>query len=217
MGSGTPLFGLWRPRARAASMRRAMALGESPMKNPFTRQLAAAALLACSCAALTQSAQAASPSAPAADQTPADTREQNLAEDIRLMRKNVREEKARLLGTAMQLDADQAAKFWPIYKDYQTQLTRLSDLRAANILEYARTYSAMTDTKADELVNGVISFHKKRTELLANYYDKVKAALGATVAARFVQVESTLLTIIDLQIQSNLPLIWGPAQPADKP
>jgi hypothetical protein len=29
-----------------------------------------------------------------------------------------------------------------------------------------------------------------------------------------VQVESTLLNLIDLQIQSNLPLIWGPAKEA---
>ncbi|MBV8144482.1 MAG: hypothetical protein JO184_05690, partial [Gammaproteobacteria bacterium] len=61
-----------------------------------------------------------------------------------------------------------------------------------------------------ELVNGAIAYHRKRLDLLAGTYDKVRAALGAPLAARFVQVESQLNNLIDLQIASNLPLIWGP-------
>ena len=87
---------------------------------------------------------------------------------------------------------------------------RINDVRLGNITAYAQNYSNMTDNKADELVNGAIAYHRKRIDLLANTYDKVRAALGAPLAARFVQVESTLNNLIDLQIQSNLPLMWGP-------
>ena len=113
----------------------------------------------------------------------------------------------------MQLDADQSAKFWPIYKEYETQLAKLNDLREANIREYAKNYANMTDLKADELVNAAIAYHKKRIDLLANTYDKVRTALGSPVAARFVQAETELLNIIDLQIQTELPLIPAPGSP----
>ena len=41
----------------------------------------------------------------------------------------------------MQLSAADAAKFWPIYSEYDVELTKLNDQRVANIQEYARTYS----------------------------------------------------------------------------
>jgi len=106
----------------------------------------------------------------------------------------------------MQLDPDQAAKFWPIYRDYDADLTKLNDMRVANIKEYAASYSNLTDAKADELVHNAMSYQKQRAELLASYYDKMKDALGAVMAARFLMVESQMLLIIDLQIDSALPI-----------
>jgi hypothetical protein len=171
--------------------------------------LAAAFLMICSSAAIAQST-------PAAGSASADTSKQNLAQEIKMLRKDVRAEKQKIMGAAMGLDADQAKKFWPIYKDYDKQLAKLNDVRVGNITAYAENYSNMTENKADEIVNGAISYHKKRIDLLANTYDKVRGALGAPLAARFVQVESQLNNLIDLQIGSNLPLIWGPEKSAGK-
>ncbi|WP_433968503.1 hypothetical protein [Tunturiibacter gelidiferens] len=106
----------------------------------------------------------------------------------------------------MQLSAADAAKFWPIYTEYEAELAKLNDLRMANIQEYARTYDQMTDEKADELIRKALAYRKQRPELLTKYYGRFKQALGATTAARFFQVEDQLLSIIDLQIDSSLPL-----------
>ena len=39
----------------------------------------------------------------------------------------------------MVLSADDAAKFWPIYSDYDSELTKLNDKRVENIKEYGPT------------------------------------------------------------------------------
>ena len=133
--------------------------------------------------------------------------ELNTREYIVLLRKDVSAEKAKLLGTVMQFDAEDAAKFWPIYRDYDAELSKLNDLRVANIREYAESYTTMTDDKADELIKSAMAYQKQRGELLAKYYERVKQELGAITAARFVQVEHQLLTIIDLKIASSLPVV----------
>jgi len=138
---------------------------------------------------------------------PPTAKDLNIKEYIALLRKDVRADKAKLMGAMMQLEADQAAKFWPIYKEYEDELGTVNDLRVANILEYARTYTQMTDDKADELVRNAIEFQKQRQELLAKYYGKMKEALGGITAARFLQIEHQLLLIIDLQIDSELPVV----------
>ena len=136
----------------------------------------------------------------------ASTRQKNIQEYIDLMRADIRQQKAEMMGAVMALSAADATKFWPIYNDYDAQLTKLNDQRVANIKEYARTYNQMTDEKADELIHNALAYRKQRSELLAKSYDRVKQALGAITAARFVQVEDQLLSIIDLQIAAELPL-----------
>jgi hypothetical protein len=146
------------------------------------------------------------PATPAGTASAAPT-EQNLNTYIDLIRKDVRSQKSAIMDAVMQLDLDQAAKFWPIYRDYDAELKKLNDLRVANIKEYAQSYNNLSDAKADELIQNAISYQKQRMDLLARYYDRVKESLGSVTAARFVQVEQQLLLIIDLQIDSSLPIV----------
>jgi hypothetical protein len=132
---------------------------------------------------------------------------QNIKAYTDLLRSDVRQQKAEMLGEVMQLSAADAAKFWPIYNEYDAQLNKLNDLRVANIQEYANTYDQMTDEKADELIQKALAYRKQRSELLATYYERVKKELGGITAARFIQVEDQLLLIIDLQIDSALPVV----------
>ncbi len=141
------------------------------------------------------------------DPSPNSDVQKNIQEYIELMHSDVRQRKAESLAEVMQLSAPDAAKFWPIYAEYDAELTKLNDLRVANIKEYARTYDQITDEKADELVRNAIAYRKQRPELVAKYYERVKQALGATTAARFFQIEDQLLSIIDLQIDSSLPIV----------
>ena len=135
------------------------------------------------------------------------TADANLKEYVELLRSNIRQRKAEVMGEMMQLSAADAAKFWPIYDEYDRELATLNELRVANIQEYARTYNQMTNDKADELIRKALAERRQRSELLEKYYDRVKEQLGAITAARFVQVEDQLLLIIDLQIDSALPIV----------
>ena len=154
-----------------------------------------------------QAQPAKAPAKQAAAKPAPTAKDMNIKEYIELLRSNVRQEKSQMMGAVMQLSAGDAAKFWPIYADYDAELTKVNNLRVANIEEYARTYANMTDEKADELVKNSMQFQKQRSELLANYYGKMKDSLGGITAARFLQVESQLLMIIDLQVAASLPIV----------
>jgi hypothetical protein len=152
-------------------------------------------------------AQSIAPKARSTATAPLDTNEKkNVQAYVELLRSNVRQQKAEIMGSVMILSAEDAAKFWPIYSDYDVQLAKLSDQRVENIKEYAQNYDDMTDAKADELIQKSIAYQKQRAELLAQTYGKVKDALGAVTAARFAMIEHQLLLIIDLQIVSSLPV-----------
>jgi hypothetical protein len=166
-------------------------------------------MLVASCpAALAQAPAPEQKSKPQAMQSPAaDVQKKNIQAYVELMRTNVRQQKAQILGAVMLLSADDAAKFWPIYSEYNAELTKVNNLRVENIQDYAQNYNHMTDEKADQLIQNALEYRKQRAELLAKYYDRVKQALGAVTAARFLQVEDQLLLIVDLQIDASLPIV----------
>ena len=150
----------------------------------------------------TQTSEQNAPGSPGAD-----AQGKNLQAYIDLLRRNVRQQKAEIMGAVMLLSADDAAKFWPIYSEYDAELTKLNNLRVENIKDYASNYTQMTDEKADELIQKSLAYQKQRSELFARTYGRVKQALGGITAARFAQVEHQLLLIIDLQVTSSLPIV----------
>lgn len=133
--------------------------------------------------------------------------QKNLDAYIDLLRRDVRNQKAEIMGAVLVLSAEDAAKFWPIYSEYDAELAKLNNHRVENIKEYARLYNQMTDEKADDLIQKSLAYQKQRAELLTRTYDRVKQTLGAVTAARFAQIEQQLLLIIDLRIASSLPVI----------
>ena len=151
----------------------------------------------------------ASMSSTAAAQTApgADTRDQNLRAYTELLRSDVRSQKVAILTEMMDFTEKEDAAFWPIYREYDTELSALNDQRIRNIADYAKNFESMTDEAADRIVHGALDFEAKRSALKAKYYDRVKAALSARQAARFLQVENQILQIIDLQISASLPIV----------
>ena len=151
----------------------------------------------------------ASMSSTAAAQTApgADTRDQNLRAYTELLRSDVRSQKIAIITEMMDFTEQEDAAFWPIYREYDTELSALNDQRIRNIADYAKNFDSMTNEAADRIVHSALDFEAKRAALKAKYYEKVKAALSAKQAARFLQIENQLLQIIDLQISASLPIV----------
>jgi hypothetical protein len=140
-------------------------------------------------------------------QAKAETRETNLRAYVELLRSDVRGQKVAIITDVMNFTEAEDAAFWPIYREYELELTRLNDERVTIIQEYADSYEHVTDAIADRLILKALDLEARRTALKGKYYDRMKSALSAKTAARFLQVEHQLLTIIDLQIASSLPVV----------
>lgn len=165
--------------------------------------LISAAVMAQPLAGSQSSSPAQVQSASASDQ------ELNIRAYVQLLRSDVRKSKSQIIGQVMQFDASQAAVFWPIYKQFEIDLTKIGDKTAALIQKYADNYNDMTDDVADQLANELLVIEQQRNDLKRQYYQKFKKGLDAITAARFLQVENQLEKVIDLQIASQLPVIQG--------
>jgi len=136
-----------------------------------------------------------------------ETEEANTRAYVELLRTDVQAQKTQIFTDIMQFNDEQAAKFWPIYREYDVELQKLNDQKLEGIKEYARNYSNMTDEKADALAKLALELENKRNDLKKKYYEKIREQLGGIIAARFLQVENQLLMVVDLQIAASLPIV----------
>ncbi|MDX2475097.1 MAG: hypothetical protein QNL91_15485 [Candidatus Krumholzibacteria bacterium] len=125
---------------------------------------------------------------------------------LELMRQDMRTEKTALMTVGMDMTSEQGEIFWPIYRNYQNELTKIGDRRIALIKSYAENYETMTGEKADELMKEWFKQQDSRLKLLKSAAKKISKDVDPITAARFVQVENSLNMIIDLQVANELPL-----------
>jgi hypothetical protein len=97
--------------------------------------------------------------------------------------------------------------FWPVYREYEGELSAINDERLALIKEYAKAFEKMTDPIADRLAHAVLDLEARRHALKTKYYERLAAVLPARTAARVLQVENQILLLLDLQIAASLPVI----------
>ena len=168
--------------------------------------------LAIVASAAADAAQAAKPAPAAAAQAAkpapaADSRDVNLRAYVELLRSDVRCQKVAILTEMMDFTEREDATFWPIYREYDVELSKINDDRVKLIQEYAKNYDQMADPVADRIARGALDLEARRHALKVKYDDRLKTALSPKTAARFLQVENQLLMIIDLQISAALPVV----------
>jgi len=138
---------------------------------------------------------------------PGETRELNLRAYTELLRSDVRTQKVAVLTEVVGFTEAEDKAFWPIYREYDAEMSKLGDERVALIAEYARNYSNLTDSVADGLAHKALDLEARRQAVKAKYYDRIAKALSPRTALRFLQVEHQLLLLIDLQISAALPIV----------
>jgi hypothetical protein len=136
-----------------------------------------------------------------------DTQTLNLTAYAELLRSDVRAQKVAIITEVMEFTEAEDAAFWPIYREYDLEMSKLGDERVALIAEYADNYSTLTDAVAEKLAAKALDLEARRQAVKAKCFERVKAAMSPRTALRFLQVEHQLQLLIDLQISASLPIV----------
>ena len=159
------------------------------------KSMALAAAILAAFIAFDAPAQAPAPGAPAAAPAPDALRQAAATDKRALIEKN------------MQLSADEAKKFWPIYDEYQRDLDRIVQKQNRAVLDYVNGESSMTDANARRIAKEVIAADGEEQKLRERTAKKLAAALPAKKAVRFLQIENKLRALNRYDLAERIPLV----------
>ena len=126
---------------------------------------------------------------------------------IALLRSNIQSKKTTIVAENLTLSDDQASKFWPLQRSFESDLAKLGDQRLEVIRDFAKSWDNLSDETATNLWRRLEDYHKKRLELRAKYFDRISKGVSPVIAAKYFQIETQLEDILDLEIASEVPLI----------
>ncbi len=147
-----------------------------------------------------------------------DTQPQNtsLASSIEVARAGSQADRVTIITQAMNFSDKDAAVFWPIYRRYEYERSRIDDRRVAVIKEYAAKYPNLSDSDAKAMAEQMLDCDARIAELKMKYYKKFNAVLPALTVTKFFQMEHRVDLVMDMRVESSLPPLARP-QGTDEP
>ena len=167
------------------------------MSKLVTRTLLVAALML-PLAALAQDKGAPMPAADASNTTAA----------LAKYRDDMQASRADIMAKGLTLSADEASKFWPLFKDYQKEQNVIIDAQIEAVKKYSEHYQTLNATDAVAYVKSLLDRDQKMDALRVKWLSKFQSGgISGGTAARAIQLDRRLSQLAQAQLSSEIPLV----------
>lgn len=126
-----------------------------------------------------------------------------------ILREKMKADKKLVVATNMGLTDAEGQKFWPIYEDYQNDLTKINDQLIKVISTYADAYKngSLPNDVAKDLMRDAFNVEEAELKMKRKYMSVVEKTLGAAKAARYLQIESKIRAVMKYELADKIPLV----------
>ena len=115
--------------------------------------------------------------------------------------------KKEIVAEFVKVDGAKNDLFWKLYDEYESNRKQLGEKRFVALNNYVKNYSRLSAAETDKIMEDIILLTTSQDKLIAQYYKKIKKAIGINVAAQFYQIEWYLQSQIRTNILENIPMI----------
>ena len=115
--------------------------------------------------------------------------------------------RADVMAKGLTLTSEQAAKFWPLFEQFQKEQDLVVQEQIKATDEYAKNYEHLTDEGALAYLNMLLTRDKKMYDMRVKWLVKFKEVIPPTMAARAIQLDRRLGNVTQVQLSQRIPLI----------
>ena len=127
--------------------------------------------------------------------------------EIELTRQQIQTERQALVTAGMELTDEQANAFWPVYREYRSELAPIGDRQVKLIMGYADKYGSVTDEYAQRMLDEHLNIQQAKLEIQRKYVPRFLQVLPAVKVARFYQLENKLDAVVNYDLAMSIPVL----------
>jgi hypothetical protein len=110
------------------------------------------------------------------------------------------------VGSNMNLTADEASKFWPVYDAYEKSMDSIEDRHVKELKEFAASYNNFTDADAKRKLDEVMAIQQARLDVQKEFVPQFRAVISQVKVTRFYQIDNKIQALIQCDIAQLVPL-----------
>ena len=129
--------------------------------------------------------------------------------NMEILRQKIKGDKKLVVAENLKLTDAEGTTFWPVYDAYQKDLQQINQRLSAVIMAYADAYNKgpVTNDVAKKLIGEALAVDDAEAKMKGSYAPKILAALPATKAARYIQIENKIRAAIRYELAAGIPLV----------
>ena len=129
--------------------------------------------------------------------------------NMEILRQKIKGDKKLIVAENLKLTDAEGTTFWPVYDAYQKDLQQINQRLSAVIMAYADAYNKgpVTNDVAKKLIGEALAVDDAEAKMKGSYAPKILAALPATKAARYIQIENKIRAVIRSELAAGIPLV----------
>ncbi|HEX5217612.1 MAG TPA: hypothetical protein VFV98_19260 [Vicinamibacterales bacterium] len=132
---------------------------------------------------------------------------QSIDDVMKTFRADLQASRTDLIAKNVQLTADQAAKFWPLYQKYQAEQNAIIDEQLKSGQQFMAKYDTLDDATAAAWIKALFDRDTRMNALRQKWLPSFQEVLPTRVALRVVQIDRRLSLVQQMEISARVPLV----------
>ncbi len=104
-------------------------------------------------------------------------------------RERIEAQRIAYYNRVMELNAEEAKVFWPVYNEYQTELEKNQRARAVDQYETRVGFSSMTDAELEKMMNQMFTYQEQELAIHKKYNQRFRQVLSVRKVALLYYAE----------------------------
>jgi Spy/CpxP family protein refolding chaperone len=131
----------------------------------------------------------------------------SIEEVVKTVRADLQAGRAEMIAKNVTLTSEQAAKFWPVFEQYQKEQNVIMDAQMRGIQEYVDRSLELDDAAALGLINAHLERDAKMAMLRQKWLAEFQKLLPAKTAVLVMQIDRRISLVHQLEFSSRIPLV----------
>jgi hypothetical protein len=123
------------------------------------------------------------------------------------LRGDLRADRKAVIAEEMNFTQTQSDAFWPIYRDYRTEVDKVTDQMVKLVLQYVDLYPNVPDQKAGEMLDQYTQMEGNLISIKRKYLKKFGKVLPPSKVFRFAQLDNRLDLGTRVALAGYIPLL----------
>ncbi len=129
------------------------------------------------------------------------------ADYLQQLRADIQADRQALVAASLGLNDDEGEAFWPVYRNYRNDMSKVGDRMQKLIQDFAEVWDNATEEQAKTMVNEMLAIRHDELKVRKSHLSKFRKVLPEVKVARFLQIENKIDAIINLGLADSIPLV----------